>query len=172
MRQTKDERISNIDRHAGLERSADVPLPTGQDLLKHLPQQDPFRYVDEVLEADEHRIVCRYTFRPDADFYRGHFPGQPVTPGVILLESMCQTGLALHSIYLLLKDGHSIGEYRTMLTDAEVEWLSPISPGEKVTISAELLVWRNLRIRSRVELRAANSRLAASGELGGMAIKL
>jgi 3-hydroxyacyl-[acyl-carrier-protein] dehydratase len=137
-----------------------------------MPQQEPFRYVDEVLEADERHIVCRYTFPPDAEFYRGHFPGKPVTPGVILLESMAQSALVLHSIYLLLKEGGSINEYRTLLTDAQVEWHSAVSPGETVTISAELLAWRRTRIRSRVELKSADGRLGASGLLGGIGVRL
>ena len=52
-------------------------------ILALLPQQRPFRYVDEILEVDEQRIVGRYTFREDEWFYAGHFPGRPVTPGVI-----------------------------------------------------------------------------------------
>ena len=48
---------------------------TGATLLELLPQQEPFRFVDEIVEVDEEHIVARYTFRPDADFYRGHFPG-------------------------------------------------------------------------------------------------
>ena len=56
---------------------------TGATLLELLPQQEPFRFVDEIVEVDEEHIVARYTFRPDADFYRGHFPGNPITPGVL-----------------------------------------------------------------------------------------
>ena len=91
------------------------------ELLDHLPQQRPFRFVDKVLEADERHIVCEYTFRPEEDFYRGHFPGQPLTPGVILLEAMAQAGVVLQGLYLLMREGVSTREYRTMFTDAEVE---------------------------------------------------
>ena len=61
---------------------------TADEVLAALPQQEPFRFVDEILEIDEEHIVGSYRFRPEADFYRGHFPGNPVTPGVILIESM------------------------------------------------------------------------------------
>ena len=54
-----------------------------EEVLEFLPQQKPFRFVDEILEVDEDHIVARYRFRSDADFYRGHFPGDPITPGVI-----------------------------------------------------------------------------------------
>ena len=64
-----------------------------EEVLELLPQQEPFRFIDEILEVDEDHIVARYRFRPDADFYRGHFPGDPITPGVILLESLAQVGV-------------------------------------------------------------------------------
>ena len=60
---------------------------SGADVLALLPQQEPFRFVDEILEIDGEHVVSRYTFRPEADFYRGHFPGNPITPGVLLIEA-------------------------------------------------------------------------------------
>ena len=145
---------------------------SGSELLRGMPQQEPFRFVDEVLEADESHIVCRYTFRPDRDFYRGHFPGQPITPGVILLEAMAQSGIVLLAQYLLMSEGVPAAEYKTMFTDAQVEWHAPVGPGEVVTTRAELLAWRRMRIRSRTELRIGNGRLAASGVLGGIGVKM
>ena len=76
---------------------------TGATLLELLPQQEPFRFIDEILEVDEEHIVARYTFRPEADFYRGHFPGNPITPGVLLIESMAQTGVVALGIYLVAR---------------------------------------------------------------------
>ena len=71
-----------------------------EEVLELLPQQEPFRFVDEILEVDEDHIVAQYRFRPDADFYRGHFPGDPITPGVILLESLAQVGVVALGIYI------------------------------------------------------------------------
>ncbi len=146
---------------------------TGAEILQLMPQQEPFRFVDEVLELDENRIVCRYTYSPDLDCYRGHFPDQPVTPGVILLETMAQSSVVLQFIYLLLRDGGSTADYRAMFTDAHVEWHSPVKPGDTVTVNADLLAWRKLRIRSKVELRIGKEgRLGASGVLAGIGVKL
>ena len=78
-------------------------------ILDLLPQQRPFRFVDEILDVDEQRISGRYTFRPDEFYYAGHFPGRPITPGVILLESMCQVGVVALGIYLFALD-HSAEE--------------------------------------------------------------
>ena len=54
-----------------------------EEVLAMVPQQEPFRFIDEIVELDDDHIVATYTFREDQDFYRGHFPGNPVTPGVI-----------------------------------------------------------------------------------------
>ncbi len=56
---------------------------TPAEVLALVPQQEPFRFVDEIVEVDDEHIVARYTFRPEADFYRGHFPGNPITPFAI-----------------------------------------------------------------------------------------
>ena len=66
---------------------------TPKQVLDLIPQRDPFRFIDDILELDDDHIVGTYRFRPDADFYRGHFPGNPVTPGVILIESLAQVGI-------------------------------------------------------------------------------
>jgi 3-hydroxyacyl-[acyl-carrier-protein] dehydratase len=92
--------------------------PTTRDLtLKAVPQQDPFRFIDEILELDEEHIVGAYRFRPDEYFYRGHFPDWPVTPGVILIETMAQTGVVAFGIYLAMTQWQlSLAEIRSMMT--------------------------------------------------------
>ena len=51
---------------------------TPEAVLALVPQQEPFRFIDEILELDDEHIVAAYRFRENADFYRGHFPGNPV----------------------------------------------------------------------------------------------
>ena len=71
-----------------------------QEVLAAVPQQAPFRFIDEIVELDGEHIVARYTFPPDSDFYRGHFPGNPITPGVILVETAAQAAVVAFGIYL------------------------------------------------------------------------
>ena len=62
---------------------------TIEDLLPH---RAPFLFVDRIIEASLKRIVAERAFPADTDFFRGHFPGYPIVPGVILVETMAQCG--------------------------------------------------------------------------------
>ena len=70
------------------------------EVLARVPQQEPFRFIEAIHELDREHIVASYRFPQDADFYRGHFPGNPITPGVILIETMAQAGVVALGIYL------------------------------------------------------------------------
>jgi 3-hydroxyacyl-[acyl-carrier-protein] dehydratase len=151
---------------------AGQPLTPAQ-LLDLLPQQRPFRFVDEIVEVDEQRIVGRYTFREDEWFYAGHFPGRPITPGVILLESMCQVGVVALGLYLFALE-HSADEARewtTLFVEAESEFLRSVLPGETVTIRGERLVWRRKKLRCRVEMFSADGTLVAQTTASGLGVR-
>ena len=77
---------------------------SNEEVLAMVPQQEPFRFIDEIVELSEDHIVARYTFREDADFYRGHFPGNPITPGVILTETAAQAAVVAFGIALVARE--------------------------------------------------------------------
>ena len=77
---------------------SDLPRPI--DLLPHRP---PFLLVDELVSVTDDRAVATYTFHPEE--VEGHFPGQPVVPGVLLVEGMAQTLACLASLHEPEPDG-------------------------------------------------------------------
>lgn len=142
-------------------------------VLELLPQAEPFRFVDEILEVDEEHIVARYRFRPDADFYRGHFPGNPVTPGVLLLESMGQVGVVALGIYLLALEGgeEEVRRRIALFTDAEVEFSGMVAPGDRVTIEATKVFFRRGKIRSEAEMRTSDGTVVCAATIAGMGVR-
>ena len=140
-------------------------------ILELLPQARPFRFIDDLLEIDRDHALCKYTYREDEFFYPGHFPGEPITPGVILTETMAQA-MALHAMYLLSLDlpPAELAQHRALLTDAHVEFRKPVFPGQTVFARSQATAWRRKKLRADVELRDESDQLLASGTLSGMGV--
>ncbi|MDG2307872.1 MAG: beta-hydroxyacyl-ACP dehydratase [Candidatus Binatia bacterium] len=145
---------------------------TAPEILERVPQADPFRFLDEILEVDEDHIAAAVRFKEDADFYRGHFPGNPITPGVILVEAMAQAGVVAHGIYLLANQtGPGGGDgMLTLFTDAEVEFSGVVQPGERVLIEGRKVFFRHKKLRSEVEMRREDGTVVCRGTLSGMGV--
>jgi len=60
-----------------------------------IPHRDPFLFVDEIVEVDDKHIVTTRFIDPASDFFRGHYPGEPIMPGVLVCESCFQAGALL-----------------------------------------------------------------------------
>ncbi|MBW2715225.1 MAG: beta-hydroxyacyl-ACP dehydratase [Deltaproteobacteria bacterium] len=144
---------------------------TPKQVLDLIPQQDPFRFIDEILEVDDDHIVGTYRFRPDADFYRGHFPGNPVTPGVILIEALAQVGIVALGIFLLARESEAeVTKTMTLFTDTDVEFAGIVNPGDRVTITAKKVFFRRRKLRSSAEMKLDDGTIVCSGTVSGMGI--
>jgi 3-hydroxyacyl-[acyl-carrier-protein] dehydratase len=127
-------------------------------VLAAVPHRPPFRFIDEIVEIDREHIVAAYRFLPDADFYRGHFPGNPITPGVLLVEAMAQAGVVAHGIYLVGGESTVV----TLFTEATVEFTGIVRPGQRVLVRGRKLVFRRNLLRSAVETRRRSTRTRCS----------
>jgi 3-hydroxyacyl-[acyl-carrier-protein] dehydratase len=141
------------------------------EVLARVPQREPFRFVDEIVEIGDERVVGVYRWRPDADFYRGHFPGNPVTPGVLLVECMAQCTIVPLAIYFFHRDHAAEAEkFQTLFTDATVEFSGLVRPGDRVRTEAKLLFYRRRKVRVRAEMKRDDGTLVCSGELAGIGV--
>jgi 3-hydroxyacyl-[acyl-carrier-protein] dehydratase len=149
---------------------------TREKVLNAVPQQAPFRFIDDILELDEEHIVGAYRFREDEYFYRGHFPDRPITPGVILMETMAQTGVVAFGIYLTLRpSGGMAGDLKgllTLFTLADgVEFAGIVNPGERVIIRGRKVFFRRGSLRTKVTMERENGEIVCSAVLTGAGVK-
>jgi len=136
------------------------------DLLAKLPYSHPFLFVDEILSANENGIVGTFRFDKKHDFYAGHFKNFPVTPGVILTETMAQIGVVCFGIYLLGADFSN--QLKIALSSTEIEFLKPVFPNEKVTVSSEKIYFRFGKLKCRVKMTNDAGEEVCSGTIAGM----
>ena len=66
-----------------------------EEVLAAIPQRPPFLFVDKIIRKDGNSITTQRTLREDEYFFQGHFPGNPIMPGVLLCEACFQTGAVL-----------------------------------------------------------------------------
>jgi 3-hydroxyacyl-[acyl-carrier-protein] dehydratase len=145
-----------------------------EELVALLPQTAPFRFVDRIIEIDERHVHATASFRGDEYFYAGHFRGDPVTPGVILLEAMAQSGVVLQALYLFSRGPQpkELSRMRTVLTDFAGEIYRPVVPPQCVTIRSELVLWRAHKIRCKVKMFNDKQHLIATAVISGMGVPI
>jgi 3-hydroxyacyl-[acyl-carrier-protein] dehydratase len=124
-----------------------------------LPHRDPFLFVDDIIEASAEKIIARHVFTEGEFFFKGHFPQYPVVPGVILIETMAQSGGAG-----LRKLGTLGGNDMFFLASVDkVKFRRQVRPGEEVR--SEIT---NLRISAKMIKQAGKAyvgdELAAEAE--------
>ena len=139
-----------------------------QEIISKLPYSKPFLFVDEIIHIDENGVEGTYTFDENLDFYKGHFKENPITPGVILTETMAQIGLVCLGIFIL-KDTFSTNTL-IALTSMDIEFLKPVLPNEKVTVVSEKIYFRFGKLKCKVFMKNQNDEIVCSGTIAGMIV--
>ncbi len=137
------------------------------EITSKLPYSKPFLFVDEIITINDNGVEGIFTFNEDLDFYKGHFKDSPVTPGVILIETMAQIGLVCLGIYLT-KDVNN--EPKIALTASEIEFLKPVFPNEKVTVISEKVYFRFGKLKCKVKMLNIENEEVCAGFISGMII--
>jgi len=110
-------------------------------VMEYLPHRYPFLLIDRVIESeDDNYLSALKNVTVNEPFFQGHFPGQPIMPGVLILEAMAQaTGLLAFSS---MHDGHESKLYMLVGID-KVRFRGKVIPGDQLIINVRLK--RNLR---------------------------
>jgi 3-hydroxyacyl-[acyl-carrier-protein] dehydratase len=105
-------------------------MTAGDDPVDLLPHRPPFRFVDAVDElVPGQRVRARYRVTGDEAFLAGHFPGNPILPGVIQLEALAQAGAVA-----LLSDERYAGSLPLFGGVEDVRWRRLVRPGDELQL--------------------------------------
>ncbi len=137
-----------------------------QEIINRLPYAEPFLFVNSLDKVTEEEVIGNYTFVKDAFFYKGHFKGFPVTPGVILTECCAQIGLVCLGIYLMRNERSQ--NLQIGLSSNEMEFLKPVYPDEKVIVYAEKVYFRFQKLKCKVRMLNTKGELVCKGTISGM----
>ena len=104
-------------------------FPDVKDLI---PQRAPFLFVNKITSLDDNKITTTLFLSGEEDFFKGHFPGNPIMPGVLLQEALFQSGAAL----MAGKDSKGLGVV-TRVQNAKFK--NMVRPGDTLEMEVELI---------------------------------
>jgi 3-hydroxyacyl-[acyl-carrier-protein] dehydratase len=139
-----------------------------KEILDKLPYSKPFLFVDALLDVTQNSVKGVYTYTPDSDFYKGHFKNNPITPGVILTETMAQIGVVCLGIYLT--DDQINASPKIALTSSDIEYVKPVFPNEKVTVVSEKVYFRFGKLKCKVKMMNSQNEIVCQGTIAGMIV--
>ncbi|AHF90387.1 beta-hydroxyacyl-(acyl carrier protein) dehydratase FabZ [Opitutaceae bacterium TAV1] len=143
------------------------PLPTEVSLdirriLDMLPHRYPFVMVDRVAEfVGEEELVAIKNVTINEPYFQGHFPGNPVMPGVLQLEAMAQAS----GILMLRRTGSAEGKATLFMSADKVKFRRPVRPGDQLIINAKLTKFRNNKLAAADCTCTVDGQVVSSAEL-------
>ena len=105
-----------------------------EEILKAIPHRPPFLFVDSIVELTDTKIKTTRKARADEEFFKGHYPGNPIMPGVLVCEAIFQSGAILLSRII-----GQVGEGVPVLARINnAKFKNMVKPGDTLEIEAEI----------------------------------
>jgi 3-hydroxyacyl-[acyl-carrier-protein] dehydratase len=113
---------------------------TTQEILSYLPHRPPFLLIDRVIEVKKNSLIAIKNVTIDEWFFTGHFPGQPIMPGVLILEALAQASAVL-GFKLIQTQPQEKGLYLFAGID-NARFKRIVQPGDQLILKVELIKFR------------------------------
>ena len=141
------------------------------DIKKYLPHREPFLFIDEVVEIDENETIhARKLIKPDEYFLQGHFPGNPIFPGVIIIEALGQASGILG--FTIMNKTPEEGSIYVLAGVDKVRFRNKVLPGDTIIFKCSLLGPYRRGICHMQGLAYSNGKLCAEAELTAQITKV
>ncbi len=129
------------------------------DIQKILPHRYPFLLIDKVIEMNENSIVAVKNVTINEPFFQGHFPGNPIMPGVLITEALAQVGAVM-----LLSMDENRGKLGVFTGIDGFKFRRQVVPGDTLRLEAELIKYRHGMGKANVKA-TVDGEVAAMGEI-------
>lgn len=132
---------------------------TNQQIQKILPHRFPMLLIDRVTKIEENKIYGIKNVTANEPFFTGHFPENPIMPGVLITECLAQLGCVL-----LLSKEENKGKLGVFTGIDKFKFRRQVTPGDTLNLEAELIVFRHGMGRAKV-CATVDGQMAAAGEI-------
>lgn len=134
-----------------------------EQIKKFLPHRDPFLFVDEIIEVIPGKsVIGKKVVRKDEFFFKGHFPGFPIFPGAILIETLAQV-----SAFIILTMPGKENLFGLFTGVDKFRFKKIVKPGDVLTIKSRVISYRHGFAKSEGEIYVGGS-IVAEGVVSAM----
>jgi 3-hydroxyacyl-[acyl-carrier-protein] dehydratase len=116
------------------------------EIMEILPHRYPFLLIDRVIDVErKKRIVAIKNITANEPYFTGHFPGNPIMPGVLMVEAMAQAGGTL--LLTEVPDRHH--KLMVFTSIEKAKFRRPVTPGDQLRLEVEVIVWRTNAVKMK-----------------------